>query len=324
MTAVLDNAGPVATEGTGADRARLASWPARAGAFAIDVLAPAGLIVALGLLAWSVPLYAWSWWVCTVAAAVVGIAMLINRIAMPAFTGWSLGRSVFGIRVVSSAGDAGLLRLLLRDFAHLLDTAAVFVGWLWPLWDSRHRTFADLLTRTEVRCVDQPTPDARRRAGAVLVALAVLAGATAGLGYAAVYREDRALDQSREQIIKDGPRIVEQLLSYSVDSMDQDFARAQSLATDNYRPLVVAQQEAAKKRTPTNNDLFAVSSALLPGATKNKAAMLFAMQGQRGIDPKDLKFITATVRVDFVKVDGQWQADNLTVLKQPLLSGAGQ
>jgi Mce-associated membrane protein len=321
---VLDNAGPVATEGTGADRARLASWPARAGAFAIDVLAPAGLIVALGLLAWSVPLYAWSWWVCTVAAAVVGIAMLINRIALPAFTGWSLGRSVFGIRVVSSAGDAGLLRLLLRDFAHLLDTAAVFVGWLWPLWDSRHRTFADLLTRTEVRCVDQPTPDARRRAGAVLVALAVLAGATAGLGYAAVYREDRALDQSREQIIKDGPRIVEQLLSYSVDSMDQDFARAQSLATDNYRPLVVAQQEAAKKRTPTNNDLFAVSSALLPGATKNKAAMLFAMQGQRGIDPKDLKFITATVRVDFVKVDGQWQADNLTVLKQPLLSGAGQ
>ena len=324
MTTVLDNAGPVATEGTGADRARLASWPARAGAFAIDVLAPAGLIVALGLLAWSVPLYAWSWWVCTVAAAVVGIAMLINRIAMPAFTGRSLGRSVFGIRVVSSAGDAGLLRLLLRDFAHLLDTAAVFVGWLWPLWDSRHRTFADLLTRTEVRCVDQPTPDARRRAGAVLVALAVLAGATAGLGYAAVYREDRALDQSREQIIKDGPRIVEQLLSYSVDSMDQDFARAQSLATDNYRPLVVAQQEAAKKRTPTNNDLFAVSSALLPGATKNKAAMLFAMQGQRGIDPKDLKFITATVRVDFVKVDGQWQADNLTVLKQPLLSGAGQ
>ncbi|BBX28263.1 RDD family protein [Mycolicibacterium alvei] len=324
MTAVLDNTGPVAVEGTGADRARLASWPARAGAFAMDVLAPAGLIVTLALLAWSVPVYGWSWWVCTVAAVAVGIAMLINRIALPAFTGWSLGRSVFGIRVMWSSGDAGLVRLLLRDLAHLLDTAALFVGWLWPLWDSRHRTFADLLTRTEVRCVDQPTPDARRRAGAVLVALAVLAGATAGLGYAAVYREDRALDQSREQIIKDGPRIVEQLLSYSVDSMDQDFARAQSLATDNYRPLVVAQQEAAKKRTPTNNDLFAVSSALLPGATKNKAAMLFAMQGQRGIDPKDLKFITATVRVDFVKVDGQWQADNLTVLKQPLLSGAGQ
>lgn len=321
MTVVLDKAGPVATE---ADRARLASWPARAGAFAIDVLAPAGLIVALGLLAWSVPPYGWSWWVCTVAASVVGVAMLTNRIALPAFTGWSLGRSVFGIRVVSSAGDAGLLRLLLRDLAHLLDTAAVFVGWLWPLWDSRHRTFADLLTRTEVRRVDQPAPDARRRAGAVLLTLAVLAGATAGLGYLAVYREDRALDQSREQIIKDGPRIVEQLLSYSVDSMDQDFARAQSLASDNYRPQVVAQQDAAKKRTPTNNDLFAVSSALLPGATKNKAAMLFAMQGQRGIDPKDLKFITATVRVDFVKADGQWQADNLTVLKQPLLSGAGQ
>lgn len=324
MTAVLDNTGPVAVEGTGADWARLASWPARAGAFAMDVLAPAGLIVTLALLAWSVPVYGWSWWVCTVAAVAVGIAMLINRIALPAFTGWSLGRSVFGIRVMWSSGDAGLVRLLLRDLAHLLDTAALFVGWLWPLWDSRHRTFADLLTRTEVRRVDQPAPDARRRAGAVLLTLAVLAGATAGLGYVGVYREDRALDQSREQIIKDGPRIVEQLLSYSIDSMDEDFARAQSLATDNYRPLVIAQQDAAKKRAPTNNDLFAVSSALLPGATKNKAAMLFAMQGQRGVDPKDLKFITATVRVDFLKVDGQWQADNLTVLKQPLLSGAGQ
>lgn len=324
MTAVLGNAGPVAAEGAGADRARLASWPARAGALAIDVLAGAGVIASLALLAWTAPLYGWLWWVCTVTAAVVMIAMLVNRIALPAFTGWSLGRSVFGIRVVSSAGDAGLVRLLLRDVAHLLDTLAVFVGWLWPLWDSRHRTFADLLTRTEVRCVERPGYDARRRAAAVLLALTVLAGATAGLGYFATYREDRALDQAREQITKDGPRIVEQLLSYSVDSMDQDFARAQSLATDNYRPQVVAQQDAAKKRTPTNNDLFAVSSALLPGATKDRAAMLFAMQGQRGTDPQNLKFITATVRVDFVKVDDQWQADNLTVLKQPLLSGAGQ
>ena len=53
--------------------------------------------------------------------------------------------------------------------------------------------------------------------------------------------------------------------------------------------------------------------------------MLLAMQGQRGADPKDLKFITATVRVEFEKSgDGQWRVANLTVLKKPQMNQAGQ
>jgi len=54
-------------------------------------------------------------------------------------------------------------------------------------------------------------------------------------------------------------------------------------------------------------------------------SMLLAMQGQRGTDPKDLKFITATVRVDFDRSrDGQWRVANLTVLKKPQMNTAGQ
>lgn len=324
MTAVLDNADTVSTAGAGSDQARLASWPARAGAFAIDVLAPAGLIVTLLLLAWSAPLYGWFWWVCTVAAAAVGVAMLINRIGLPASTGWSLGRSVFGIRVVSSAGDAGLLRLLVRDLAHLLDTAAVFLGWLWPLWESRNRTFADLLARTEVRRVERPEHDIRRRAGAVLLALALLSGIAGGLGYFMVYRQDRAVDQARAQIADQGPRIIEELLSYGVDSVDADFSKAQSLATDKYRQQLVAQQDAVRKAGPTTNDYWAVSSAVLPGVTKDTASMLVALQGQRGTNPQELKFITATVRVEFLKSDDHWLVDNLTVLKRPVLNGGAQ
>ncbi|MUL82777.1 MULTISPECIES: RDD family protein [unclassified Mycolicibacterium] len=324
MTAVLDNADTVATDGTGTDQSRLASWPARAGAFAIDVLAGLGLIATLALLAWSAPLYGWFWWVCTVAAAVVVVAMLVNRIGLPAFTGWSLGRSVFGIRVVSPAGEAGLLRLLLRDLAHLLDTVAVFVGWLWPLWDSRNRTFADLLTRTEVRRVDACEHDVRRRAGAVLLAFALLSGVAGSLGYLAVYRQDRAVDQARAQIADQGPRIVEQLLSYGVDSVDADFAKAQSLTTDDYRQQLVAQQDAVRKAGPTTNDYWAVSSAVLPGVTKDAGSMLLALQGQRGTNPQNLKFITATVRVEFQKSDDHWLVDNLTVLKRPVLNGGGQ
>ena len=37
-----------------------------------------------------------------------------------------------------------------------------------------------------------------------------------------------------------------------------------------------------------------------------------------GVDANTLRFITATVRVDFVKSsDGKWQLSNLTVLKSP-------
>ena len=53
--------------------------------------------------------------------------------------------------------------------------------------------------------------------------------------------------------------------------------------------------------------------------------MLLAMQGQRGTDPEDLRFITATVRVDFDKSsDGQWRVANLSVLKKPQMGQAGQ
>lgn len=321
MTAVLDT-----TEADTADdtpEVPLASWAARAGAFAIDVLPGLAAIATLALVAWAAPLRGWVWWVCTVAAVAVTIALLVNRLLLPASRGWSVGRAVFGIRVMTRDGRAGLVRLLLRDLGHLLDTAAVFVGWLWPLWDKRKRTFADMLARTEVQRVAEPEQHARRRAGVLLVSATLLCIVAAGLGYLAVYRQDLAVHQAREQIANDGPRMVEQLLSYGVDSVDQDFARAQGLATDNYRPQVIAQQDAVRKAGPTTNEYWAVSSALL-SATKNEASMLLAMQGQRGTNPQDLKFITATVRADFRKSGDAWQVDNLTVLKKPQMNGAGQ
>ena len=53
-----------------------------------------------------------------------------------------------------------------------------------------------------------------------------------------VYRHERAVDQARAEIAEQGPRIVEQLLTYNVDTLKDDFNRAQSLATDSYRVAV--------------------------------------------------------------------------------------
>ena len=322
MTALLDEA--VDTRTAADDVVRYASWPSRAGAFALDFLPGLALITTMALLAVTTTSGSWLWWLFTAVMAVAAMATFANRWLLPAITGWTLGRAVAGIRVTTADGAAaGSIRLLLRDLAHLLDTAALLVGWFWPLGDKRHRTFADLLLSTEVRVVDAPRVDVRRLAACVLIAVAVLGAAGAGLGYWQVYREDRAVEQARSDIAQQGPRIVEQLLSYGQSTVVDDFAKAQGLATDQYRPQLVAQQQAVQKAGVTDNEYWAVSSAVLT-VTKDKAAMLLALQGQRGSDPNTLKFITATVRADFEKSrDGRWQVAILTVLKKPLTGQAG-
>ena len=323
MTVVLDTADASATEA--ATEHPVAAWPTRVGAFAVDVLVGVAVIATLAVSAWSAPWLGWLWWVFVGAAALTIVGMAVNRLLLPTITGWSLGRALFGIAVRTRDGaPVGILRLVGRDLAHLLDTAALFIGWLWPLWDRRHRTFADLLLRTEVHDVERPQRDVRRLTAIVLVVATLMCALAVGLSYLMVYRPERAVETARQQIADQGPKIVEQLLSYHKESLQQDFSRAQSLTTDGYRDQLIAQQQVVQQTGATSNEYFAVSSAVL-SASANQAAMLVAMQGQRGTDPKDLKFITATLRVDFEKSgDGQWKVANLIVLKRPLMNVPGQ
>jgi Mce-associated membrane protein len=298
---------------------RYASWSACAAALAVDVLPGVAVIATMWLLGLTTSQWSWLWWVYVVVVVLAFIATVVNRWLLPVLTGWSLGRALFGIRVVTRSGaPAGIARLLLRDVAHLLDTASLFVGWLWPLWDGRNRTFADLLLRTEARIVEPAKDNVRRTAGIVFLVAALLCVAGSGLGYQTVYRHDRAVEKTRTEIAEQGPRMVEQMLSYGTATLKDDFARARSLATDGYRPQLINQQEAVQKAGVTANEYWAVRSAVL-SASPNQAAMLVALQGQRGADAQSLKFITATVRVDFERSgDGHWRVANLTVLKKPI------
>jgi Mce-associated membrane protein len=327
VTAVFDTT-PTASADDPTTPMPLASWPARAGAITVDILPGLGVIVTTALLALTAPADGWVRWMFIVALAVTFFLMAANRLVLPVATGWTLGRALFGIAVRRADGrPVGVLRVTGRELAHLLDTLAVFVGWLWPLWDRRRRTFADLLAGTEVYRVERPQRDMRRAVATVLVAAAVASVAAVGLGYALVYRHERAVDTAREQVAAQGPRIVEQMLSYGADTIVDDFARAQALTTDGYRPQLISQQQAVQQAGATTNEYWAVNSAVLtdPPVTADRVSMLLAMQGQRGTNPNDVKFITATVRVDFEKsVDGQWRVANLTVLKKPQMNLAGQ
>jgi Mce-associated membrane protein len=201
----------------------------------------------------------------------------------------------------------------------------LFVGWLWPLWDSRRRTFADMLLRTEARrteAQERPT-NVRRLTAATVLTCAGLCVAGAALSYAVVYSRERAIDQARQEVSVQGPKIVAQMLTYDPKTLPGDFARAQSLATDKYRPKLVEQQEIVKKGHPIINEYWP-NDAAIQSATPDRITMLLFMHGRRGEGPEE-RYITATVQVTFAEgADHRWRVDDLTVVAKPKPSGNGK
>lgn len=301
----------------------LAPWHIRAAAFAVDVLPAVAVATTMALVSFTVPSRGVWWWLCISILGIAILAMLVNRLLLPTILGWSLGRALCGIAVVRRDGAViGAWGLLLRDLAHLLDTVSL-VGWLWPLWDSRRRTFADMLLRTEARCSESPRPDIRRWTIIAVLTATGLCVAGVAVSYAVVYSRDQQTDQTRAQIAIQGPKIVAQMLTYDPKSLSDDFKRAQSLATDAYRGQLKAQQEIVQKGNPVINEYW-VTDASIESATPDRATMLLFMQGRRGAAPAE-RYITATVRVNFLKdASGRWLVDNLTVLTKPKPPGNGK
>jgi uncharacterized RDD family membrane protein YckC len=67
-------------------------------------------------------------------------------------TGYSLGRKIAKTKLVSEAtgqplgAGTGILRLV----AHIVDSVICYVGWLFPLWDSKRQTIADKIVKSVV------------------------------------------------------------------------------------------------------------------------------------------------------------------------------
>ncbi len=325
MTVVVEET-PITAGIQESPRKRLAPWQIRAGAFAVDVLPGMAVVTTMAFVSLTVPSRGAWWWVCISVIGLTILATLVNRLLLPTVLGWSLGRALFRIAVVQRGGAAiGAWGLLLRDLAHLLDTASVMAGWLWPLWDPRRRTFADMLLRTEVRRVetDEPPRDIGRWTSVAVLTAATLCLGGAAVSYAVVYSRDRATDQTIAQIQIEGPKIVAQMLTYDPKSLHDDFARARSLATDKYRGQLAAQQEVVEKGRPVINEYWPADGAV-KSASPDRATMLLFMHGRRGAPP-DERYISATVRVSFAKGgDNHWRIDDLTVVTKPKPPGNGK
>ncbi len=75
-----------------------------------------------------------------------------NRWYRAGTTGQSLGKSVTNARLINEQTGAtiGAGMAFLRDLAHVVDAIICYVGFLFPLWDSKRQTLADKIVGTVV------------------------------------------------------------------------------------------------------------------------------------------------------------------------------
>jgi len=148
----------------------IASWGQRVGASLIDALyALPGVVmylVGLGLAATNAPTTSRSGMVvtsgnpglATAGFAVFGLGLVYlfvigvyNTLILQGRTGQTWGKRRVGLRIVRQ--DNGQILTMgnnfLRYLCHYLD-GAVYIGYLWPLWDPMRQTFADKLMKTVV------------------------------------------------------------------------------------------------------------------------------------------------------------------------------
>jgi len=128
--------------------AKLASWPWRLASGAIDY----------------VPLVLIYNFFAMIHVAVFGFFVtvvlgLLNTVYMQGMTGQSLGKRLVGTRLVSAVETGpwefafvypGVGRCFGRYLAHFLDAAVFYIGFIRPLWQREHKTWADSIAKTVV------------------------------------------------------------------------------------------------------------------------------------------------------------------------------
>jgi uncharacterized RDD family membrane protein YckC len=82
----------------------------------------------------------------------IGIAWMIYNQVLQGQSGQSYGKKIAGTKLVSaSTGQPiGAGMAVVRWITHILDGIPCYVGYLWPIWDSKRQTFADKIIGTYV------------------------------------------------------------------------------------------------------------------------------------------------------------------------------
>ncbi|WP_330294513.1 RDD family protein [Streptomyces sp. NBC_00503] len=136
----------------GAGMPPLAHWGLRAAALILDVLIIAGPMILASLLTGGDENPAAFLVILSLVAMLYAIGMAIFQLYKEGSTGQTIGKGVVGIslRRESDGAVLGFGMAFVRRLAHILDSAACYIGWLFPLWDVKKQTFADKVCATVV------------------------------------------------------------------------------------------------------------------------------------------------------------------------------
>lgn len=134
--------------------APLATWGKRAQGWLLDYLAPSA---AIGLIASLMPgnTRTSGGIVFGPLGATVQLVLIVAWFGTLAYTsastGQTWGRKWAKTQLLGENGaPIGFGATFGRYFAHILDSIACGIGWLFPLWDQQRQTFADKIVKTRV------------------------------------------------------------------------------------------------------------------------------------------------------------------------------
>ena len=145
--------------GPGAGMPSLAHWGHRVGAHLLDMLIILGPMYALGFidLAGSDDPANAEPGLFFAIGVVYAFGMGLFQLYKEGTTGQTIGKKVLGISLRREADGTtlGMGMAFVRKLAHIVDSIACYLGWLWPLWDSKRQTLADKICSTVVIRVDK-------------------------------------------------------------------------------------------------------------------------------------------------------------------------
>jgi uncharacterized RDD family membrane protein YckC len=120
------------------------SWIYRVGAYLIDIV-PVWILIGIGVAAHNAGIY--------FVFLLAGIAVTAyNRWYQAGKTGQSWGKKVLNMSLIGeqTGQPIGPGRAFLRDICHIVDSVICYIGFLFPLWDSKRQTLADKIMQTVV------------------------------------------------------------------------------------------------------------------------------------------------------------------------------
>ena len=128
-----------------------APWGSRVGAALVDAIAPTVVFMVLFFLLGSDSYGSTNFFGVLLYLAFIGFT-IYNSCYLQGTTGQSIGKKVVGIKLLKEATGqpVGFGLAFGRQFAHVLDSLPLYLGYLWPLWDDKRQTFADKVCATIV------------------------------------------------------------------------------------------------------------------------------------------------------------------------------